>query len=277
MADLSGFAINTYSYTLTTSGAACLERLAGQGADTFELMMYPGHAWPEDMDPATRRAFRDKVAGLGARIVSLNMPNIDINIAAADVDMRTYSLHRMTGVIGLAGDLGVPGVVISPGKPNPLLPMGAETLRGHFFAGLDVMLPLAEKAGTQLWLENMPFASLPRAAQMMDALAAYGSDDIGVVYDIANAVFAREDVGEGLVTVAPRLKLMHLSDTRLDAYQHAPVGTGDVDFAAAAKAAKAAGYRGPAMLEIIDANPDVGIGESAEKLRGMGWPVAPSP
>jgi hypothetical protein len=39
--------------------------------------------WPKAMTPAERTKLRRHAESLGARIVTLNMPNIDVNIAAA--------------------------------------------------------------------------------------------------------------------------------------------------------------------------------------------------
>jgi sugar phosphate isomerase/epimerase len=263
------FGINTYSYTLTHTAAHCLERLAERGHAVFELMIYPGHAWPPDMGAGERRALARLLADRGLSIRTLNMPNIDVNVAAAAPEMRALSRAHLGRVIGLAGDLGVPGVIIGPGKPNPLLPAPKEQLMGWFREALDQLLPLAETAGTRLLVENMPFAFLPDADSLIEALDGYGSDEVGVVYDVANAVFAREDPGAGLSRVRPRLALVHLSDTGLDAYRHDPVGAGVVPFDEVGRHLAEIGYDGVAMLEIISPAPDADIPASIERLLAL--------
>lgn len=267
----AGYAVNTYSWTLTHPVEACLEGLAARGHRLFELMMYPGHLWPPDTDAAARRALRRFLDERGLRVTTLNMPNVDINLAAATAEMRAYSLDIVSQVVVLAGDLGVPGVVIGPGKANPLLPASRAQLTGRFFQALDALTPLAAARGTTLWVENMPFAFLPRADEMMAAVERYGDGRLGVVYDIANGVFAREDLGQGLRRVRDRLKLVHLSDTPLDVFRHASVGTGVVPFAAVPQLLEEVGYAGPPMLEIIDEHPDRAIPASVEALEAMGW------
>jgi len=91
------------------------------------------------------------------------------------------------------------------------------------------------------------------------------------VYDIANGFFAREDLGRGLRRVRDRLKLVHLSDTPLEVYRHAPVGAGVVPFAAVPSLLEEVGYTGPPMLEIICEHPDTEIPASIEALETMGW------
>lgn len=260
------FGANTYSYMRSHGAADCLARLAGFGFREFEVMVHPGHLWPEDLSPEQRRDLRRSIETNGWTLTALNMPNIDINVAAAAPGMRAYSLALVEDTVRLAGDLGARGVVIGPGKANPLFPADASELIGHFFTALDRLCPVAERAGTALWLENMPFAFLPAIDACMDALERYGNDDVGVVYDIANAYFINEDFVAGLKTCRKRLTLVHLSDTGRQAYKHDPVGLGSVPFAAVPPALEAVGYRAPPMLEIISRDPDRDIRASADRL-----------
>ena len=268
------FAINTYSYTASHTALDCLRHLAAQGHTDFELMIYPGHLWPAATDAAGRRALRAGVSDEGLRIVSLNMPNIDLNIAAAAEEMRRHTLGLLHAILALAGDLEVPGVVVGPGKANPLMPMPAERLLGHFFRALDELAPHAERVGTQLYVENMPFAFLPDAESLMAALERYGDERIAVIYDVANAVFIGEDLGAGLRRVRPRLKLVHLSDTPREVYRHSAVGEGVVPFGEIPALLDEVGYAAPPMLEIIAASPDQAIRASIERLAALGWPRA---
>src|SRR4051794_8398780 len=96
------FAVDTYSYTLRWPAVDCLRALATRGYREFELQMYPGHLWPAHIDAAGRRALRDFLDGNGLSVVTLNMPNIDLNIAAATTEMREMTLGILEGVIKLA-------------------------------------------------------------------------------------------------------------------------------------------------------------------------------
>ena len=224
------FACNTYSYTISHRAEACLSHLADLGFSEFELMMYPGHLWPPDIDAAQRSSLRRLIESRDLRIVTLNMPNIDMNIAGASLQMRRYTLDLLRQIVELAGELGAAGVVIGPGKSNPLFPAPRERLDVFFFSALDELVPLAKKAGTALWVENMPFAFIPDIEGLMQALDRYGNDDIGIVYDVANGHFIKENLGDALRRCRKRLKLVHLSDTGRTVYRHDPVGAGDVPF-----------------------------------------------
>ena len=260
------FGCNTYSYMRSHSAEACLARLADFGFQEFELMVHPGHLWPAELTAAQRSALRRMMQQRGLQLTALNMPNIDINVAGAAAEMRNYSLNLVSDTVRLAGELGAPGVVIGPGKANPLFPAPAAELIGRFFAALDRLAPVAAASGTALWVENMPFAFLPAIGQLMDALKQYGNDAVRIVYDIANAHFIGEDFADGLKQCRARLALVHLSDTGRQIYRHDPVGLGTVPFAEVPRALHAAGYSARPMLEIVSRDPDRDIVASASKL-----------
>jgi sugar phosphate isomerase/epimerase len=265
------FGCNTYSYIRSRRADRCVSWLADQGFREFELMVHPVHLWPPGPNADGIQELRRTVRDRGVRILTLNMPNIDINVAAASEEMRRYSLDLLSGIVQLAGELEVPGIVIGPGKANPLFPAPIDELTGYFFAALDVLSPLAKSAGTALWAENIPFAFLPRIEQLTDALDRYGDDSIGVVYDVANAHFISEDIEAGLKRCGKRLRLVHLSDTGRQRYRHDPVGKGDVPFASIPRMLAGVGYRARPMLEIISTDADRDILDSVKRLSALGF------
>jgi L-ribulose-5-phosphate 3-epimerase len=273
---LHGFAVNTYSYTLQSTVRDCLQRLARRGCREFELMMYPGHLWPAHIQAAARRELRDFMAGNGLSVTTLNMPNVDLNIAAATVEMRNMTLGVLRQVIGLAGDLGAEGVVIGPGKANPLLPMPKSQLVDHFHQAARELVPLAADAGTAIFVENMPFAFLPGAAELLEAIEQLGDARIGIVYDVANGHFVKEDICAALRMSAPRLRVVHVSDTNQTVYRHDAIGLGTVDFTPVPAVLKEIGFKRRPVLEIIAADADDTIERSAALLHGMGWRMANS-
>jgi sugar phosphate isomerase/epimerase len=266
----STFAVDTYSYTLRWTVRDCLHRLAEQGFCEFELQMYPGHLWPAHIDKPSRRELKDYLAANGLTVTTLNMPNIDLNIAAATDDMRDMSLRILRQVVELAGDLGAEGVIIGPGKANPLFPMPLDRLIEYFYRALDELLPLAEAACTSIFVENMPFAFLPGIQELLNALDAYGDSSIGVVYDVANGHFIGEDVASALRACASRLRAIHLSDTDQSVYKHSAVGLGTVDFRALPRVLGDIGFTRRPILEIIAADPDEAIQSSAQHLYSLG-------
>lgn len=267
----SRFAANTYSYTLQYPVRDCVERLAKRGFHEFELMMYPGHLWPAHTDKRARRELKDYLVGNGLSVTTLNMPNIDLNIAAATTEMREMTMGILRQVVELAGDIGAEGVVIGPGKANPLFPMPKAQLVGYFHQALNQLVPLAKDVGTAIFVENMPFAFLPGIVEMLVAIEQYGDERIGVVYDVANGHFVKEDVCASLKLCAPRLRVVHLSDTNQTVYRHDAVGLGTVDFASIPAALQEIGFKRRPILEIIANDPDEALELSARKLEQIGW------
>src|SRR5581483_6870043 len=78
----AAFAINTYSFSRDRSAHDCLQRLAEAGYRRFEVMLIPGHFWPTLDGAAGRRAVEDLVVRNALEIVTLNQPNLDVNLAS---------------------------------------------------------------------------------------------------------------------------------------------------------------------------------------------------
>ena len=250
------------------SAVDCVRTLAGRGVRCFELMFYPGHLWIADTRD-TLRDLRRVIEQNGVTLVTLNGPNIDLNIAAATAAMRDHSIGLNIEYLRVAAELNAKALILGPGKPNPLFPLPREAMEPHFFRALDTLLPIAERHGIELWVENMPFAFLPEADALMASLDRYGADNIGVCYDVANAHFIGEDPVSGFDTVGSRLRLVHLSDTGQSVYRHDAVGLGDVDFAGVASKIKTLNLERPPMLEIISRDPDRDIARSIAVLAGL--------
>lgn len=275
----ASFGINTYSYIFDRPAAACVRNAAAEGYCGIELMIYPGHLWETGAGEAAPAAVRRALEETRLEAVSVNGPNIDLNIAAAVEEMRAYSLRTLESHIRVAGEIGARCLVLGPGKANPLFPLDRKILLGHFFTALDRLVPLAERCGVRISVENMPFAFLPSAADIIAALADYGHPGIGIIYDLANAHFIGEDPCAGLRLVKARLDLVHLSDTTRGLYRHDPIGMGDVDFATVPPVLAAIGYDRATMLEIISRTPDADIADGAARLAAMGFgaPAAARP
>jgi sugar phosphate isomerase/epimerase len=265
----AGFGVNTYSYVYSGSAADTVARLADQGYGGVELMFFPGHLWPAELDAAKLRDLR-RLCEQRLRLVAVNMPNVDMNVAAAADEMRAYTLDLLTKFVRCAGELGAGGIIVGPGNANPLFPMPRDRMISYFYRALDTLAPLARQVGTRLFIENMPFAFLPDAESLMNVVDGYGDNSIRVIYDVANAHFIGEAPAEGLRRVRDRLSLVHFSDTTRQSYKHDPLGCGDVPLAGLASAMKEVGYTEVPMLEVISQHPDADIAESCGRLAAAG-------
>jgi len=260
---------NSYSYLLDSTADAAMQALAAHGFRVFELMAHPGHLWPAEMDAAKRRALRGRMEEHGHRVLTVNMPNLDVNVAATFPEMRAASLDLLEGILRLAGEIGARAMVIGPGKPNPLFPAPRERLTDYAFAALERLLPVARASGVELWMENMPFAFLPDAESLMTAIERFGEPSIGVVYDIANAHFIGESLAAGRARIGDRLKLIHVSDTARDAYRHAAIGDGTVPWDEYRTLLPGIPQSVPVVFEIATRAPEADFRRSLDAYRGI--------
>jgi deoxyribonuclease-4 len=150
-------------------------------------------------------------------------------------------------------------------------------LMEHFYNALRQLVPLAESVGTAIFVENMPFAFLPGIDELWHAVEEFGDTRIGIVYDVANGHFVKEDVTAALRRCAPRLRVVHLSDTGQQVYRHDAVGLGTVDFRPVPRVLSEIGFRRKPVLEIIANDAEVAIVDSARKLEELGWARTDSP
>ena len=264
------FACNTYSYTIAYSAEDCLVRLADLGFAEFELMMYPGHLWPPETNDAQRAVLRRLIAGRGLRVATLNMPNIDMNVAGASAERRRYTLDLLRQIVELASDLEVPGVVVGPGKANPLFPP-ARTPRRVFLRRARRARPARQEgrhgalgreyavcvhsrhrgpdAGPRPLWQRRHRHSLRRGQRPLH----------------------QGEFGDALRRCRNRLKLVHISDTGQQVYRHDPVGAGNYPFPEVPPVLEEIGHKRLPMLEIIAPDAEKGILASADTLAAMGY------
>lgn len=268
--------INTYSYIWSTPAAECVRRLADLSYRTFELMVHPVHLPLDDFDEGERRRLASVLAEVKATDCSLNIPSLDQNLASAFPRVRAASVQMFRDVINLASDLGIEWLVTVPGRMSPLFPPPLAERSAWIRESIERLLPHAEKRGVRLAIENVPMAAFPNAASLGAFVRGFRSGSVAVCYDAANAHFIGESPAEGIRQLADVLRIFHLSDTGRTVWKHDRVGTGTVPFAELAPALAGAGFAGPCILEIIDADPEAAILESHEALARMGFAPPPT-
>lgn len=184
--------------------------------------------------------------------------------------VRAASVAEIEENIRLAADLGTSVVVVSAGRRHPLIPSPFNDAFDLAVETLGRLARLGEQLGVVLGLENVPALFIEGAEQLVRVVSAVGSPSCRVVYDVANA-FLVEDPAAGLLTVADHLVLVHLCDTPKDRWAHLPIGMGEVDFPAVARAVRTINYDGVLMLETTyPEDPDGGIRVSLEALSLLG-------
>ncbi len=268
----AGYGINTYSFTQTQRACDCLEQLVDLGYCRFEIMLVPGHFWPSLDGDAGRRQVQSLLVRKSLQILSLNQPNLDVNLSSVVPEMREHSCRVIASAIELAAAWNAKGVVVNPGKFNPVLPAPKGTLTDCFRWSLDVLVPIARRAGVQLIVKNHPLSYLYCANDLRLFFDAFGWEQIGIGYDFANGHFAGE-APEEMLQLRDHLTFVYAADTSPDVFRHAQVGTGTVAFERIAATLRGANVCSPTILEIVAADAQRAIDASVEHLDRIDWPA----
>ncbi|MBR0838830.1 sugar phosphate isomerase/epimerase [Bradyrhizobium liaoningense] len=262
---------STWTYLQTCDLKAALRRLKALGYSRFDVLTIPPHLWPYDIDLARRRALRTFLAREGLSFDSLNLPSTDQNLCSVTPQMREYSVQQFLDIIDLCEEIGVPMIVVVPGRRANFVPPPLEAAHGWLKAGLEILLPHAERAGVRLILENHHMSSIPTVKQMVTFLDAFGSDHLGIAYDVANGEFVGEDQAQAIRTAGRWLCQVHLSDASRSKWDHAPIGRSAVDFGAVARALREINFSGTSIVELISETPDADMADSLRELHRYGW------
>ncbi|CUX71086.1 MULTISPECIES: sugar phosphate isomerase/epimerase [Agrobacterium] len=260
------FTVNTYSYTSRFSAVECLRHVSDMGFSGFEMMLIPGHFWPSTATVAERKAIKDLLNERNIRIYTLNQPNLDVNLAALTPECRKYSCDVVASALEVAADWGAIGVVVNPGKTNPVFPASSDKLTECFQSSLDTLVKRAADLQVKLIVKNHPLSWLYRGADLLSFFDRYGWTSIGLGYDVANAAFGHDSTLDALPQLKEHLLAVYVADTPLEEFRHDPVGGGAVSFEPIAKVLDTIDYRGPSIFEIVSADPDEALLSSASLL-----------
>ena len=266
------YAINTYSFTRTLRARECLEQLADLGYRRFEIMLVPGHFWPSLDGDAGRREIGSLIGNNSLQILTLNQPNLDVNLSSLVPEMREHSCEVIAKAIELAASWNARGVVINPGKSNPVFPTPTKTLTQCFRSSLEVLVPIARRAGVDLIVKNHPLSYLYRASDLRLFFDDFGWDQVGIGYDFANGHFAGEEP-EAVLQLRDHLPFLYAADTSLEVFHHAQIGTGTVAFERIATMLRGADLCLPTILEIVAEDAQRVIEASVQYLDSVQWPA----
>lgn len=261
---------HTFGLAWEVDAARAVELLGDQGFTRFQLIAIPPHLDVRATDRATVAAIRRAVAAVGGEILSLDLPSTDVNAASTTREVVDLTVQLYVATLELAAELGSRWVTLLAGRRHALLPPPDDRLLDTVRQAFDRLVPVAERLGVRLLLENHPQTLTPTAADVLRLARSLGMD---VLYDVANAAAADEDPAAGLATVAPQLGLVHLSDAPTGAWRHDRVGSGDLDFGRVRSQLEACGFEGSAVVEVISDRAVDDLVASRRYLLEQGWAV----
>lgn len=265
--------VNTISDTWTVPLEDSLIRLSQMGFRQFDVMVSPAHIDIENMTSRDYARIRKLLQNEGLTIHALTAQSLDHNLASPREEIREMTVGFNKKLLDAAYELGAQGFVSVSGRYNALNAPPRAQLEGWLRGSLEKTVRYAERAGVKVLLENVPMGVLPDAKSMVQWVEEIASPALTICYDLANAHFINEDLSEAIPLVVPHLDMLHMSDTGQQAWRHDPIGTGSVDFAAAAAALDKAGYTGLSIVEILSPDADAVVVEALEKLAPFGWGI----
>jgi len=266
--------INTFSYLWKSTAMEAMSELISHGFTVFEVPVSSPHCWPDEMSTSLRSDVRKQLQDHGASVRSLNAGGYDINLASPGANMRRKSSDHIKEVIHLAVDWGVTDVVISPGTRRPMISPTIPQTLDWLYESLDVLLPVAKQAGVRLLMENTPYCFRPTIGELVNVVEEVKSENLNIVYDVANAAYIGEDPIAGLQSHHSHIGLVHVSDTGSDVWGHDPIGTGVIDFEGLGRAIDSTFNLDSVVLEIIrDEEPLLEIKNGLLELKKRGWNI----
>ncbi|MEX0671399.1 MAG: sugar phosphate isomerase/epimerase family protein [Pirellulales bacterium] len=171
-------------------------------------------------------------------------------LVSSELTARARRVDFTRRAIDVAADLGAEGVSLWSGIVRDAAP--ADTVWTRLSNGLADIIDHAARRGTIVSFEPEPgmfIDTLVRAGQLFDRLGRPGplrlTVDIGHMECMGERPFAIHLAAwKGLVAN------VHVDDMLAGRHEHLPLGTGDVDLAAAVAALAAVGYRGGLHVEL---------------------------
>jgi L-ribulose-5-phosphate 3-epimerase len=244
----------TFSFMWSEPALATMRRIGELGLREFDVIMAPGHLWPDELDGAARRQMRQALAQDGLRVESTNLPALDFNLGSCLAEVRAYAVGRYADALRLAADLGGRGVVVVPGRVSGLLPPDRDDTLFWLGDSIAALLKVADETGQDLLLETHPQTAIASAEAMATFVESIHHPRALVAYDVANAEFIGEDQAEAIRRLRPILAQIHLSDATRTSWKHDRAGLGTVRFDRVRTALEEIDFGGVAIIEVISAH-----------------------
>jgi L-ribulose-5-phosphate 3-epimerase len=259
---------STFSFMWQEPALVSLRRLKACDLNGFDIILAPGHLWPDELDSSARHHLKMALKADDISVDSLNLPPLDYNICSPDHDARRFAILLYEKVFALARDLEIRKVVVVPGRVSALLPPALDQTMDRLADSFGQFLKWAERDDQEILLETHPLTPIASGDAVEAFIKRLNSPRLRIAYDVANAEFIGEDQPATLKRIRHSLGQVHLSDGTRTRWRHDPVGAGTVDFAAVMKTLDEIEFQGVTLLEIIAADAATQIPASMKALRG---------
>jgi len=171
-------------------------------------------------------------------------------LVSASREGRERRVAFTCGAIDVAEELGAACVSLWSGVARDAA--DAETIQARLVTGLGPILDHAARRGVALGFEPEPGMVVDTLARTGELFARLGRPEhLRLTVDTGHLeCLGERPVHDVLRPWAERVVNVHVDDMLACRHEHLPLGTGDVDFAAAFAALAAGGYRGGLHVEL---------------------------
>lgn len=165
---------------------------------------------------------------------------------------NTKAMLRIASWLGAETLLYIPGMVSAPFVPD-YAPQPYDLVDARARKALSQVLPLAEKLGVRLGVENVWNRYLLTPLEMRDFIDSFDSPFVGSYFDVANVMLYGHPE-HWIKILGKRILAVHIKDFKVSVGNlngFVDILTGDVNYPAVMKAFKKAGYRGAYTAEVF--------------------------
>jgi L-ribulose-5-phosphate 3-epimerase len=258
---------STFSFMWQDTALAALRKLQKLDLKNFDVLVGPGHLWPDELSAADRSGLAGTLRNEDIRIESLNLPALDLNLVSRVEEFRRYSIDQYIRTMQLAADLGAGAVVVVPGRVSSLFPPSREDSELLLRDSLEQLLRVADRLNQNIFVELHPQTPIPTTDAMLAFLDGLDHEKLLIAYDVSNAEFVGEDQPDAIRRAGNRIGQLHLSDGTCSQWRHDRIGLGTVRFNEILSAVKETGVSGTSILEIISSSPLEDLSASVVALK----------
>ncbi len=251
---LLGYSTNAFvKFPLVSS----FEKIAGLGFSGVEIMCDRPHLYPPDYLPQKKLAsVKESLEQNNLTVTNLNSFTLfavgDTYLPSwiePDQERRNVRIQHTLDCLEIAVELGCRSISIPPG--GPLGPVSRKAAFKLFYAGLEKVIPRAERLNVRLLVEPEPGLLIERSTEFRDFMKEIRSPAVGINFDIGHFFCAGENPARSLEELFPWVGHVHIEDIgRSRTHHHLIAGDGAIDFSEVFAAMRRLGYGGHITLEL---------------------------
>lgn len=275
------FPVNRIGYSSTSfvdrSLQEAMRAIAQAGFDTIELVGADPHL-VEPLPGSALTDIREQLEELGLAGGTVHAPMIRTVLGGTDEEWRKEAVDVFSRYLEFTQAIGSTGLVVHPtptaADADANEPGVSDRIRTAVRSSLDELVPVAERTGVRLLLENLPHHGnqpLLTMQELRPVVDDYPADAVGLVIDTGHAWTRKVDPASEIRAAGDRLCATHLQDVDYDNPQdnHWPPTQGGLDWDSIVAAFEEIGYAGSWTFEIGRGRNDETPEEAARLCREL--------